>query len=70
MQEEDIRTVLSTMEKDPLCVTESAYRADAVKFLGNRISFTDLHLAYIKAHPALDPQHYLSNLKLQIKKRV
>jgi len=69
MDEEEIVTVLRSMEDDPSLVTESAYRANSEMWPGNRISFFDNHMAYIKAHPALNPQHYLSNLKLMIRKK-
>lgn len=69
MTEEEIRTELSKMEDSPQYATESAYRANADLWPGNRISFTDSHLVYLKTHPLLQPRHYLSNLRLKTKKR-
>lgn len=72
MNEEEIRETLQKMEKDPNFVTESAYRANTEAFPKNRISFTEKHLSYLKnlkSHPTLTPEHYLSNLRLRIRKR-
>ena len=68
MNEEEILAVLHSLEDNPAYVTKSAYRANAQLWPGNRISFTDTHMAYLKAHPILDPKHYLSNLKLMLHK--
>lgn len=68
MDEIEILTALQSMEADPNLITKSAYRANIDVWPDNRISFVDSHLAYLKAHPAVDPRHYLSNLRLMIKR--
>ncbi len=69
MPEEEMREILSAMEKNKAMVTNSAFRANTELWPDNRISFTDAHLAYIKSHPDLDPKHYLSNLRLRLTRR-
>jgi hypothetical protein len=69
MSPEEVAQALEKMEADPDFVTESAYKANAEQWPGNRISFVESHLLYLKNHPALDPQHYLANLKLMTKTR-
>ncbi len=69
MNEEEVRQVLVLMEGDSSLITESAFRANSEVWPDNRISFTENHLAYLKGHPSTNPQHYLSNLRLMIKKR-
>lgn len=69
MEETEILDALRSLEKDPAFVTKSAYRANAELWPNNRISFVDCHLIYLKAHPMLDPRHYLSNLKLMLRKK-
>ena len=69
MDEEEITTVLQMMQDDPKFVTKSAYRANAELWPGNRISFVNTHMVYLKAHPSLDPKHYLANLRLMLRKR-
>lgn len=70
MDIEEIREALQDMESDPNLITLSAYRANADLWPGNRISFVDSHLAYMKANPGVEPRHYLSNLRLRIKKTI
>lgn len=69
MDEEEMRNILSNMEKNRDMITKSAFRANKELWPDNRISFTDAHLVYIKAHPDLNPKHYLSNLRLRLTKR-
>ncbi len=68
MEEEQIIVALREMEADSSFITESAYRANAEVWPKNRISFVDNHLAYLKAHPSVNPEHYLANLRLMIRK--
>ncbi len=68
MEESNIVEALKAMESDKNLVTKSAYRANAEMWPGNRISFVDTHLVYLKAHPATNPRHYLSNLRLMLRK--
>jgi len=67
MEELDILSALKVMETDQSLVTKSAYRANSDLWPGNRISFVDAHLAYLKSHPAVNPAHYLSNLRLMLR---
>lgn len=69
VDEEEIRTALEGMEDNPSLVTDSAFRANAEKWPENTISFVDRHLEYLRQHPKTDPQHYLSNLRLRLRKR-
>lgn len=69
MEEEEIKTALLAMESDNNLLTKSAYKANGEQWPGNTISFMDTHLLYIKTHPTLDPSHYLSNLRLMLRKK-
>lgn len=69
MDETDVQNALEAMETDKTLVTKSAYRANAEQWPGNRISFVASHLAYLKSHPAVNPKHYISNLKLMLRKK-
>jgi hypothetical protein len=68
MEAEEVRTALATMESDPTLITDSAYSAD-MAWTGNRMPFVDAHLAYLKAHPNVNPRQYLANLRLRTKRR-
>ncbi len=69
MDLDEIRDILQAMEADPNLVTKSAYRANIDLWPDNKISFVDSHIAYLKLHPGLDPSHYLSNLRLMLRKK-
>ncbi|MEI6751015.1 MAG: hypothetical protein WCK69_00480 [Candidatus Saccharibacteria bacterium] len=68
MDQLEISDALQAMESDPFLVTESAYRANTLLWPDNLISFVDCHLAYLKSHPSTNPSHYLSNLRLMLRK--
>ncbi len=68
MAEDEILTALKAMEADPTLTTESAFRANKELWPDNRIPFIESHLAYLKVHPAVNPRHYLSNLRLILRK--
>ncbi len=68
MTEEEIIAALEAMERNPALVTKSAFRANTDKWPENRISFVDNHLSYLKLRPKTDPQQYLSNLRLMLRK--
>lgn len=69
MTEEEVIAALEIMVTDRSLVTVSAYRANAEVWPENRISFIDSHMVYLRTHPAVDPTHYLSNLRLRLRKR-
>lgn len=69
MSEEEIILALEEMEQNNNLVTDSAFRANTEKWPDNSISFVDNHLDYLKAHPKTDPEQYLSNLRLRLRKR-
>jgi hypothetical protein len=70
MPEDEIVAALKDMVIDPKMITESSFRANAMLWPNNKISFVEAHLMYLKNHPALNPEHYLSNLRLMIRKKV
>lgn len=69
IDEEDIITRLKVLEDDPTMKSESIYSPSATKWPSNRLPFIERHLAYLRAHKTVNPEHYISNLALMIKKR-
>ncbi len=69
INEEKVREILGSMERDKNYTTEISYSANAVLYPDHAMSFTDKHLAYLKSHPSLNPEHYIANLKLKTKNR-
>ncbi len=66
--EQDIVDALGSMQKDPAFLTKSFYRGTSERWTDNHISFVDYHIHYLKLHPALDPEQYISNLRLKLRK--
>ncbi len=64
----DIVEALNRLKADNRYATDPAYRGDPAKWPDHQISFIDFHLTYLRAHPGLNPDHYLANLKLILKK--
>jgi hypothetical protein len=55
---------LNKMVMDRTYITVPSYCADSDKYADNLIPFVDKHLAYLRTHPATNPDQYLSNLRL------
>lgn len=66
----EIVAALTSLQTNPLYLTEPAYRGNSEKWPDHQISFIDFHLGYLKSQPTLNPWHYLSNLKLKLRKKV
>lgn len=49
--------------------TESSYSANTALHTDNLISFTDKHMMYLQNHLSIDPEQYISNLKLMTRIR-
>jgi len=60
---------LEAMEKDPsLHTTKSTYSANTGLYPDNQMPFRDKHYDYLLNHPGVDPDQYLSNLRLMLKR--
>jgi hypothetical protein len=49
--------------------TVASYSADSNLYPDNLIPFVDKHMRYLCNHPTIDPQQYLSNLRLITRKK-
>jgi hypothetical protein len=65
---DEITTKLTELQDDPNMRTKDAYSPSATEWPDNRMPFVEIHLAYLRAHKQVNPSHYLSNLRLMIKK--
>lgn len=65
---EEITASLKTLEDDPNMRTLDAYSPSATQWPDSRMPFVEVHLAYLRAHKQVNATHYLSNLRLMIKK--
>jgi hypothetical protein len=60
----EVVQVLRNMAEDVKYNTESGYSANSETYPDNLIPFVDKHMDYLRSHPSMDPQQYLSNLRL------
>ena len=56
----DIREELTRMTEDPNYNTRPTYSAAAK----GDVTFVERHMSYLSLHLSVNPEHYLSNLKL------
>ena len=64
-----IRRQLEDMVSDSAYNTVSSYSANSSLYPDNTITFTDKHMNYLICHPKLDPEIYLTNVRLQTRVR-
>jgi hypothetical protein len=69
MSVEEITQTLRGLVDNPEMMTESVYSPLAVDYPDNRLPFVDFHLLYLTNHKNVNPEHYISNLRLMITKR-
>ena len=69
MTQDEIKAKLQSFEDDPTMNTAGRYSPTAHEWPGNILPFSEIHLAYLRKNKSVNPAHYLSNLKLMIKKR-
>lgn len=67
--EDEVIEKLEKLENDPSMKTESVYSPSATEDAHSELSFTERHLVYLRSHRHVNPNHYLSNLAIMIKKR-
>lgn len=64
-----IKQTLQGMTIDSVYNTVSSYSANTDLHPDNLISFTEKHMQYLNKHPSVDPERYISNLRLMTKIR-
>jgi hypothetical protein len=65
-----IRLRLEEMIQDGNYITApSSYTADVAAYPDHQIPFIDKHLHYLNTHQAVNAEHYMSNLRLLLRKR-
>ena len=65
-----VKEALTQMIADEAFNTKSSYSTDTEKYSDNLMPFLDRHMHYLNTHPNVDPQHYISNLRLSTRLRV
>lgn len=65
----EIEKALRIMAEDKGFSTKASYSTNSTMYPNNSIPFVDKHMSYLSAHPSVDPEHYLANLRLITKIR-
>lgn len=60
---------LKHMAQDPAFHTPATYSSNSDLHPDNTVSFVEKHSNYIQKHPKVDPQQYLSNLRVMTRVR-
>lgn len=68
VSENEIITELRSMESSAIYLTKPNYRGVSERWTDNYTSFVDYHLNYLRVHPSLNPEQYISNLRLTLRK--
>ncbi len=61
--------LLSGLTGDQAYNTNSTYSVQKEKYPTGLIPFVDKHMQYLESHPAVNIDHYISNLRLMIRFR-
>lgn len=69
LEDEGVALKLKAMVVDDSLNTACSYSANTELYPDNQIPFVEKHMAYLVAHPKVNSQYYLANLRLMLKKR-
>ncbi len=64
---EMVTKALTDIDTSDLYNTGPSYSADGITYPNNLIPFIDKHLNYLRKNQSVNPQEYLSNLRLMTK---
>jgi hypothetical protein len=62
------KTALETMEKDGVFYTPPSFTANVESYPDNVMPFVTAHMNYLMKHADVNPQQYISNLRLRSRK--
>ncbi len=63
------KLALREMASSNTYITRSGISADMTLYPDQTIPFVEKHMEYLRNHPTVDPEHYLSNLRLMTRVR-
>lgn len=70
LEDAGVREKLLHMQHDPqLVIQATSFSSDTVHYPDGQIPFVEKHMAYLMQYPKLDPDQYLANLRLKLKKK-
>lgn len=62
------RALLEKMESDKNFHTESSFTIDTENFPNHKMPFVTTHMTYLSKHAEVNPRHYISNLRIRLRK--
>lgn len=62
-----VKQILVEMTQNSAYNTTASYSANTTTYPDNSIPFVNKHMDYLNTHPNINPDHYISNLKLLTK---
>jgi hypothetical protein len=65
-----IKLKLKSMQANEGYITESSYSTNAEEYENNTMTFAEKHMHYLNTHPNVNPDQYLSNLRIMTKVRI
>jgi hypothetical protein len=64
-----VKDTLTEMITDEAFNTKPSYSTDTEQYPDNLMPFVDRHMHYLNTHPNVNPEHYISNLRLSTRLR-
>ena len=65
----ETRSALQALLDNPQYITAEGFSLDKESYPDGSIPFIDMHMLYLHRHPRMDPQQYLSNLRVKLRIR-
>lgn len=59
------RQLLEAMEADKSFFTKSSFTSDTEHYPDNTMPFVETHMRFLAKHSEINPQHYISNLRVR-----
>jgi hypothetical protein len=65
----EIEAILRNIAESDDFSTSSSYNPNGELYMNNSMTFVEKHMAYIRSHPKVNPNQYVSNLKISSRKK-
>ncbi|MBP7018610.1 hypothetical protein KBB17_03855 [Candidatus Saccharibacteria bacterium] len=66
----NIKQKLKSMQTNDGYITDSCYSTNGEEYENNLMTFAEKHMHYLNTHPNVNPDQYLSNLRIMTKIRI
>lgn len=66
---DEIESKLRQLAEDPNYNTAAGYSTNSVDYPDGKIPFADKHMKYLRTNSAINPYHYVANLRIMTRIR-